>query len=435
MKKDKAMLLLRNIREFYPDEEKTLVGFSGGADSVTLLHVLITFLGKDRVCAVHINHMLRGKDADADEDFCRNFCETYEIPFRAVRIDVQKLCDGKGFEETARNVRYRVFEETAKQMGCTTVSLAHTASDNLETMIFHLCRGAGTSGLSGIPRTRPLGDRMIVRPLLDMTRDEIIAYTQEHHLSFCTDATNSDTTYTRNFIRAEIVPLLKKINPSAEENARHASESVAQLHQFAENTAKIFLSEHETLSVSDLTALPDPVLYSVLDQYYRRMSGDPLSYAQAIALQTLIRQKKTGASISLSGGITARIDGVFLRFSAEDVEKSVCLSPFPLVFGENKLSEYQYIYVGTVPTGDFRFSARADIRKDSESSLFARSRNDGESYRFGGMTRKLKKLLCGKTLLEKSRPLVCDKDGILWFPGYPVRDGKSGTLSIYYIEK
>ncbi|MBQ8497644.1 MAG: tRNA lysidine(34) synthetase TilS [Clostridia bacterium] len=434
MKKDKREILLRNIREFYSDGEKTLVGFSGGADSVTLLHILLTFLGKERVCAVHINHMLRGKDADADEEFCRSFCETYEIPFRSVRIDVQKLCGGKGFEETARDIRYRVFEETAKQMDCTTVSLAHTASDNLETMIFHLCRGAGASGLSGIPMTRPLGDLMIVRPLLDLTREEIIAYTEEHGLPFCTDATNADTAYTRNFIRAEIVPLLKKVNPSAEENARHASQSIAELHCFAEVSANAFLHEREGLFVSDMAELADPVLYAVLDRSYRQAGGDTLPRTQANALQTLIRRKKTGASVSLSGGITAKLDGDFLHFFQNDVENDALTAEIPLHFGENRLSENSYLYIGTAPTEHFRFSAHAKIPEHSLPTLFARPRNDGESYRFGGMTRKLKKILCGKTLAEKNRPLICDADGILWFPGFPIADGKHGEIPIYYIE-
>lgn len=271
--------------------------------------------------------------------------------------------------------------------------------------------------------------------MADITRAEILAYAEENGLSFCTDATNADTAYTRNFIRAEIVPLLKKVNIQAEENARHAADAVREMNDFTEKTAEHFLHENETLSVSALASLESPVLYAVLSKAYQKAGGKTLSHSQAEQLSALIREAKTGALISLSGGIAARLDGGFLRFSTEIVEDPPLLSEIPLVFGENKLSDRQYIYVGTIPSGAFRFSARADIAEESEDSLFARARRDGEAYRFGGMTRKLKKMLCGKTALEKSRPLICDKNGILWLPGYPAADGKGGTLSIYYIEK
>lgn len=441
MKKVNTEILLRKMRIltekylFYRENEKTLVGFSGGADSTVLLHMLVSLFGNDRVCAVHINHMLRGADADADEDFCRDFCEKANIPFRSFRIDIKALCGETGFEEAARNVRYRIFEETATALSCATVSLAHTASDNLETMLFHLCRGAGTSGLAGIAPKRPLGNISVVRPLLDVTREEILAYAEENGLSYRTDATNADITYTRNFIRAEIVPLLKRVNPQTEENARHAADVVREMHDFSDETAEAFLQANETLSVSALSSLPSPVLYAVLSKAYRQSGGETLSHSQAELLISLIREKKTGASVSLSGGMIAKLDGKHLRFSTKIVENRSLDEEIPLFFGENKLSEHQYIYVGAAPTGNFSFSAHANIAESTLPTLFARARKDGEAYRFGGMTRKLKKLLCGKTALEKTRPLLCDKDGILWLPGYPICDGKGGTLSIHYIEK
>lgn len=422
---------------FYQKNEKTLVGFSGGADSVTLLHALLSLLGKDRIAAVHINHMLRGEEADADEAFCRDFCQEREIPFLSQRIDVFSLCGGTSFEETARNVRYRVFEEAAEKMNCSTVSLAHTASDHLETLLFHLCRGAGASGLSGIPPQRPLGKATVVRPLLDVTRDEILAYIKENGLSYRTDSTNTDTSYTRNFIRAEIIPLMKKINSSAEENARYASDSVAELQAYAEKSAKEFLQIHENsgaVSVQALSALSPAVLYPVLDILYKRAGGETLSRVQAFALEEIILQRKTGTSVSLSGNLIFRLDGENIRFFHNDVEtQSICCEK-KLQKGKNQLSENRFIYIGEIPEGEFSFCANVKINEASLPSLFVRERQNGEAYRFGGMTRKLKKLLCGKSLAEKNRPVICDKDGVIWLPGFPVADGKGGEISIYYAE-
>ena len=443
MKKNKTKTVIEKMNRlskrygFYQSGEKTLVGFSGGADSVTLLHALFSVLGKDRVAAVHINHMLRGEEADADEAFCRDFCQEREIPFLSRKIDVSAICGNSAFEETARNVRYRVFEESAEELNCTTVSLAHTASDNLETVIFHLCRGAGASGLSGIPPKRPLGNAAVVRPLLDVTRDEILAYIEENGLSYRTDETNADTTYTRNFIRAEIVPLMKRINSSAEENARSASDSVCKLQDHAEESAMKFLKENEkngSVSVHALAGLSSAVRYPVLETLYKKAGGETLSHAQALALEEIILQKKTGASVSLSGNLIFKLDGENIRFFHNHVESCSACGIKPLEKGKNQITENSFIYIGEFPEGEFSFCANIRIHEASLPSLFVRERQNGESYRFGGMTRKLKKLLCGKSLSEKNRPVLCDGDGVIWLPGFPVADGKAGDILVYYAE-
>ena len=443
MKKTKTKTVIEKMNRlskrygFYQNNEKTLVGFSGGADSVTLLHALFSILGKDRVAAVHINHMLRGEEADADEAFCRDFCQEREIPFLSRKIDVSAICGGSAFEETARNVRYRVFEEAAEAFNCSTVSLAHTASDHLETVLFYLCRGTGASGLSGIPPKRPLGNVTVVRPLLDVTRDEILAYIEENGLSYRTDETNADTTYTRNFIRAEIVPLLQKINPAVQENARLASDSVSELQEYAKESAMKFLNENEkngSVSVLALAEISPAVRYPVLEMLYGRAGGETLSRAQALALEDIILQKKTGASVSLSGNLTARLDGENLCFSHNHVEKRFVHGEKPLEKGKNQITENSFIYIGEFPEGEFSFCANIRIHEASLPSLFVRERQNGESYRFGGMTRKLKKLLCGKSLAEKNRPVLCDGDGVIWLPGFPIADGKAGDILVYYAE-
>lgn len=444
MKKNNTKILLEKVallsqkQNFYRGNEKTLVGFSGGADSVTLLHALCTLLGKDKIVALHINHMLRGEEANADEVFCREFCKKRGITFLSRRIDVKALCGNKSIEETARAVRYRAFEDAAARTNCTTVSLAHTASDNLETMIFNLCRGAGASGLSGIPVQRPLGSFTIVRPLMDVTREEILLYTEENGLSFRTDSTNEDTAYTRNFIRAEIVPLLKKVNPSVQENARFACTAIADLQSYAEEARVAFLQAYErngAVPVQALLTLTSAVRYPVLDTMYRKQGGESLSRAQAFALDRIIMERKTGASVALTGNIIARLDGDNLRFFPSCVERSVHLSQTHLQFGENRLSEHMFLYIGEKPQGEFSYFADAWIDRSCLDTLFARQRTNGEAYRFGGMTRKIKKLLCGEELAAKNRPVICDRDGILWLPGFPVADGKQGELYICYVEK
>jgi tRNA(Ile)-lysidine synthase len=434
----KKIALLNQKQNFYHNNEKTLVGFSGGADSVTLLHALCALLGKDRLVALHINHMLRGEEADGDEEFCRDFCQKREIPFLSRKIDIKAICGDNGFEEAARNVRYKAFEEVAEAMNCTTVSLAHTASDNLETILFHLCRGAGASGLSGIPVQRPLGKYTVVRPLLDVTREEILAYAEENELPFRTDSTNANTAYTRNFIRAEIIPLMRKINPAAEENARYAASAVSDLQAYAEEEAALFLQANDQngcVSADELKKLSPAVRYPVLETLCKRAGGEMLSRSQAIALDGIISERKTGASVSLSGNLIARLDGENLRFFNKAVENEKEMPKTALFHGKNQISENTFLYVGEIPDGNFSYFTSVAIDEKSLASLFARPRENGEAYRFGGMTRKLKKLLCGRSLAEKNRPVICDGDGVIWLPGFPAADGKSGEITIYYVEK
>lgn len=434
-------------QDFYTDGEKTLVGFSGGADSVCLLHVLNRLLGADRLVAVHINHMLRGDDADADEAFCRTFCAEHGIPFQARKIDVTAICGGSGFEKAARDVRYAAFEEEAAKSGCGSVSLAHTASDNLETMIFHLCRGAGLSGLSGIPPKRPLGEIRVVRPLLTCSRDEIMAYIRENQLSYRTDSTNSDTHYTRNFIRHEVVPLLKQINPASEANAGASAFTAASAADFIRGEAgKIIERQHiqREASTELLSSLHPALFYGLLAEMYQNAGGDTLYSVQAEAVYKLIQSDKKGRHVELTGDIIAVIDGGMLRvLPKKEYEKESFVANFSVKLhtGENTLPGGNKIFIGTVPPADLtkaaRFSAHANLPKASLDTLLARSRRNGESYHAGGMTRTLKKLLCGEPLIAKRyRPVICDTNGILWFPGTGIADGKiCGDLTdVFYLE-
>ena len=151
-------------------------------------------------------------------------------------------------------------------------------------------------------------------------------------------------------------------------------------------------------------------------------------------MEEIVSEKKTGASVSLSGNFTARLDGENLCFFHRCVEKEAGMWKIKLSFGKNQLGTNAFLYIGEKPEGDFRFCASASINEASLVTLFARPRENGEAYRFGGMTRKLKKLLCGESLAAKKRPVICDKDGVIWLPGFPLADGKSGKLPIYYVE-
>ncbi len=446
------LILTKKLRElskqykFYADGEKTLVGFSGGADSTALLHALSTYLGKNRIVAFHLNHMLRGAESLRDEAFCRAFCAEHEIVFACKRVDIRALSGGTALEETARKARYEALNEAAVSYGCTTVSLAHHAADNLETMLFHLCRGAGLHGIAGIPPKRPLENLHVVRPLLDCTREDILSYLEANSLSFVVDSTNTDTEYTRNFIRERILPPLKKINPQAEENARKTADIARNAASHLEAEATLFLNDHPSAEApaEKLRALSPALLYAVLAALYKEAGGETLSAVQSAAIIELLFEQKRGHKVSLSGKITAKFDGEMLRFLNEnDRETPVFCEKIPLHMGENRLENGIFVFIdmqkadfSSMKKEEIRFCATARLPKASLETLCLRPRENGEGYRFGGMTRRFKKLLSGTDSRTKNRPIFCDKAGILWHPNFPPADRAKAaeTIEVVYIE-
>jgi len=172
--------------------KKVLAALSGGADSCCLL-LALSKLGEKygfSLCALHVNHMIRGDEADRDESFARELCETAGCEFFCEKVDIPSLAKERGvsLELCARDVRYSLFEEYCTKYGFDAVAVAHNSGDNAETVLFNLTRGSSIKGLCGIPPKRKLGDSAkIIRPLIYVTRHEIEAFLKEEGASFVTD--------------------------------------------------------------------------------------------------------------------------------------------------------------------------------------------------------------------------------------------------------
>ena len=190
--------------------EQVIAALSGGADSVCLVLVLKK-LGY-KVCAVHVNHMLRGEESDRDEDFCRDLCRTQGIELFRERVNVREYMKDTGLslETAARELRYNAFKQAANYFGNEKlkVATAHNADDCLETAVFNLTRGSGIKGLCGVPPVR----ENFIRPLVNTSRAEIEEYLNEKSQRFVTDSTNFEADCSRNIIRLNVIPQLKKIN-------------------------------------------------------------------------------------------------------------------------------------------------------------------------------------------------------------------------------
>ena len=204
--------------QFITRADSVLVGFSGGPDSVCLLHFL-NYLSKEKhfeLAALHVNHSLRGADALADQKFCKNFCATHNIPFFTQKIAVRQLAKkwDLSIEHAARKGRYQAFAAIAKKWGASKVALGHHLDDQAETVLLNILRGTKAKGLCGIPARRPLAAGVeIIRPLLCITRAEVELYLKNNSLSCVTDQTNADDAYTRNWIRHRLLPLMAEKQP------------------------------------------------------------------------------------------------------------------------------------------------------------------------------------------------------------------------------
>jgi len=204
---------IRKQRLLQPDDT-IVVAISGGADSTALLDLLSRLPGYNlHLIAAHLNHCLRGNDSDADEDFCRQLAARYKIPFESGRVDVRGLAESwqLNLEDAGRRARITFLDELREKYVATVVALAHHADDQAETILMRLLRGSGMTGLSGMEYRNA---RNYIRPLLEITRDNIEEYLLERKLTWREDASNSDKAYLRNRIRHELLPLLEEYNPA-----------------------------------------------------------------------------------------------------------------------------------------------------------------------------------------------------------------------------
>lgn len=293
--------------------DSVVVGLSGGADSVCLLHVLLELQKPMRlqVCAVHVNHGIRGAEAARDEQFCKSLCAKWEIPLTVRRFDVPQLCksSGESAEECGRRLRYAAFSEIAGETA--KIATAHNADDNAETVLLNLTRGTGLRGLCGIPPVRG----QIIRPLLFCTRAEIERYCAENGLDYVTDSTNLCADYRRNRIRHEVLPILKDLNPAVLTAATRLTEGLRQDEEALQNAARAAAEHCKTergFSAKALRKLPKAVCMRVLKTELQARCGAEITAAHLEAVYALLQ---SGGSADLPGRVCVCVRNGVLFFS------------------------------------------------------------------------------------------------------------------------
>jgi tRNA(Ile)-lysidine synthase len=220
---------VRNCLERLGGQGRGVVAVSGGADSVALLRALAESTPGDLVVA-HLNHLLRGEESDADADFVQSLYPS--LPHRVESIDVVSFAksDGDNLEAAARRIRYEFLTRVARETHASWVATAHTMDDQAETILHRLIRGSGLRGLRGIAAKRKLSPGIqLLRPLLTVSRAQVIEFLQESGQQWREDKSNQDQRFTRNRIRHELLPLLRQFNPAIAETLARAAEQAEEV--------------------------------------------------------------------------------------------------------------------------------------------------------------------------------------------------------------
>ncbi len=396
--------------------DKVIVALSGGADSVSLFNVLLELKDEYNLTlyAAHLNHNLRGDEALRDEMFVRDLCESNCVELFVKSVDVRALAKEQHISEElcGRDKRYEFFDELSKTLGAK-IATAHTASDNAETVIFNLTRGAGLNGLSGIAPVR--GN--IIRPLIYVTRDEVETYCSLKELKYVTDSTNLEDEYTRNKIRHSVIPVLKELNSDFENTVRRESELLREHNSFIELKSVEAIDNikvHNGYDSKLLSEYDKTLRYSVIKKL-AELNGAQVDYK----LIRLIDEALSGGAVDLPDGTRAVIKQGTLRFIKKEQDD---------YFSELELkSDTVFVY------NSKQYSVK-EIKLDNKKLVF-RTRGAGDSFTLPkrNVTKTLKKLFNELKIPEENRDsvmLVASGNEILWIEGVGASRDAQGKLDI-----
>ena len=384
--------------------DRVVCAVSGGADSVALLFSLYLLREKLNftLTAAHFNHRLRGDESQRDEDFVRNLCDRLDIPLQVGLTQVK--AGKKGLEAAARDARYAFFNTLEGK-----IATAHTANDNAETVLMHLVRGTGLKGLGGIA---PVNGRLI-RPMLDITRNEVLAFLLEYNLTFVEDSSNGTDDFLRNRLRHNVIPLLEQENPRLAESMS----AMAQRLRLDED----YFRQQTPENLPNVTVLRrmHPAVRSRAIGCFLEQNGIRESEGEHIALvERLIFSKKPSAKACLPGGIVVTREYDNLRCCREQ-------EPLP-VTALNCPGSVVLPQCGVTIT-----CQKATCLVDSvqcftvvpEGQITVRPRCAGDTMRLYGGTKELKKLFIDRKIPAQQRlliPVIADSRGVLAVSGFGV---------------
>ena len=464
----RVMSFLRPNNLIQPGES-IVVGVSGGADSVCLFHMLAGWQNEFdiKLHVAHLNHQLRGAESDTDAEYVANLAASVGIPVTIGKRDVADYRSKRNYstEEAARELRYDFLAKVACDVGAHQVAIGHTRDDQVETVLMHILRGTGISGLRGLEPCSPFPfchsevkvknpGLVVIRPLLDITRQETLSYCQEHQLMPRFDSSNLSLCFLRNRLRLELLPSLRKYNPSVDQALLRLAKIAKDDSSFIEQQALQLwdeVSRQEKYAIcldkEKVSALPVALQSRLIRLAVDRVLGDTrdIEANHIEAIRSLLT-KPVGKRISLPHGIICQgeYDELVIISAAKYAQLLSSLCPFPPLQGEFRLKvpgetvlpgwkviasivQRQAASLSLRGT-ECRSNLIAEFDLDKTGTeLFIRKRQSGDRFQPLGMDmpKKLQDFMVDAKIPLSWRqhiPLVCSPQQIVWVVGWRIDD-------------
>ena len=436
------MLRALNTSLFKPGD-RVGVAVSGGADSVALLRALIELRGELGLVlsVVHFNHKLRGEESDGDELFVSELARAHDLPLHRGEADTKAFAREKALsiEAAARDLRYAFFGKLIKDGLLDKVATAHTLDDQAETVLFRVIRGTGTSGLAGIlPRLKKVGEGAIVRPMLGVQRVEVTTFLNGLNQSWREDSTNSETVFTRNRLRHELLPRIAEgFNPEVVEALANLAEVARAEDEFwASATAEAFVGcyRNSAIEVKELMKHPLAIQRRVLRlaAVHKGANLDFL-HTERVLDQVRGRKSREARMIELPNGFRALVTDGMLTFATHEPQAKSCGFSYLLsIPGEVSISELRLTIRATLVTGAGR-SGESDGYNDDHklaldrlpTELMVRNWRTGDRF-WPAHTRsekKVKELLQDRRVPSREKsmwPVALAAGEVVWVRGFAV---------------
>lgn len=413
-----AEKLSREVGVYFAPDERVVVGVSGGPDSVALVHLLSESELRLTLFVCHLNHCIRGREAEEDARFVEELARRLRLEFFVEEADVPAIArDNRlSLETAARKARYEFLGRCARKLDAKKVAVAHNLDDQAETVLMRILRGTGLRGLRGMLPVRKLAEGLLlVRPLLTVTRNEILEYLVEKGLEYREDRTNTETKYLRNRLRWELIPLLEEISPGVRERLVELARRTASLYEFIERQVRsLSSSSDETLETPVLRGLPEAIAGEAVRVFVHDRFGVELYSTHTEALLKAL-QKGSGI-VSLPGGLKAVVSHGEVWFGRVDpsLPKRELALPGSTQIPEIGLALKLRFSEEPPQRGD-RWAETVDFDR-LELPLYLRGWKDGDRFRplNAGGTKKLQDFFTDLKIPRWKRrriPIIVDSRG------------------------